>query len=188
MKPWLLNILACPIDKHHPLEAHFFTWETAQEELRKAAEEAGRPSSAFDRSYRQLTKQLKDGTISPAAMRAIEDLTGSDDSAGLLEGAVEAVGRLERSLDMTGRELLRDFAGEIDRLHRFLNLLEVDAGLLVCSECGRWYPVGSSVEAIPELLPDELRDRDRDIAWLERWRELMPPSVLEDGKPFNLGG
>jgi len=27
----LLDILACPIDKHHPLDAHFFTWVTPAE-------------------------------------------------------------------------------------------------------------------------------------------------------------
>ena len=69
-----------------------------------------------------------------------------------------------------------------------MNLPEVDAGLLICPECGRWYPIGSSVETIPELLPDDLREKDRDIAWLELWRELVPLSILEEGKPHNLSG
>lgn len=186
MKPWLLNILACPIDKHHPLEARFFTWETSAEELHKIASEAGTPSRHFRKSYRHLAKQLRDGTISPAAMQTIQDLTDSEASAGLLTGAVEAVGRLERALDQSEEELLRDFPDDLDRLYRFLNLVEVDDGLLVCPECGRWYPVGSAVETIPELLPDDLRERDRDLAWLERWRERVPAHVLELGKPFNL--
>ncbi|MFQ6054003.1 MAG: Trm112 family protein [Candidatus Bathyarchaeia archaeon] len=188
MKPWLLNILACPIDTHHPLEARFFSWETSAEEMRRIASEAGRPSSRFEKNYRHLAKQLLDGTISPVAMQAIEDLTGSEESAGLLAGAVESLGRLGQARDRTEEELRRDFPAEIDRLHRFLNLVEVDAGLLVCPECGRWYPIGSAVETIPELLPDDLRERDRDLAWLERWRELVPASVLEQGRPFNLSG
>lgn len=188
MKPWLLNILACPIDKHHPLEARFFSWETSAEETRKIASEAGEPSPHFRKSYRHLAKQLLDGTISTAAMRSIEDLTDSEDSAALLTSAVEAVSRLEQALNRSDEELLRDFPDDIDRLYRFLNLVEVDAGLLVCPECGRWYPIGSAVETIPELLPDDLRERDRDLAWLERWRALVPAHVLERGKPFNLGG
>ena len=40
MKPWLLNVLACPIDKHHPLEAYFFKWETSDEELEKRLKNA----------------------------------------------------------------------------------------------------------------------------------------------------
>lgn len=188
MKPWLLNILACPIDKHHPLEARFFTWETSKDEIKKAVIASGTPSSKFKKSYGQLAKQLKDGTISPTAIQAIEDLTNSNESKELLALAIEAMNRLEKSLDKPEKELLQSYSEDIDRLHRFLNLLEVDVGLLVCSECGRWYPVGSSVETIPELLPDDLRDRERDIAWLERWRELIPQPVLEYGKPFNLNG
>jgi uncharacterized protein YbaR (Trm112 family) len=188
MKPWLLNILACPIDKHHPLEARFFSWETSAEELRKIASGAGEPSPHFRKSYRHLAKQLKDGTISTSAMRAIEDATGSEYSARLLADAVEAVDRLEEILDRPEEQLLRDFPQDIDRLYRFLNLIEVDAGLLVCPECDRWYPIGSAVETIPELLPDDLRERDRDLAWLECWQEQVPSSVLERGKPFNLIG
>jgi len=186
MKPWLLNILACPIDKHHPLEARFFSWETSPEEMRKIASEAGKPSNHFKKSYKHLAKQLQDGTISPAAMSVVEDLTGSDDSAGLLAGAVEALGKLEQAPEGSESELLLDHIHDIDRLYRFLNLVEVDAGLLVCPECARWYPIGSAVETIPELLPDDLRERDRDLAWLEKWRELIPDSVLHGGTPFNL--
>jgi len=185
MKPWLLNILACPLDKHHPLEARLFSWKTSPEEMREIAK-SGAPSPRFRENYRHLAKQLRDGTISPAALRTIEDMTGSKESAGLLAGAVEAVDRLERVLDRSETELMRDHQDDIDRLHRFLNLVEVDAGLLVCPECGRWYPVGSAVETIPELLPDDLRERDQDLAWLRRWRKFVPPSVLERGKPFNL--
>jgi len=188
LKPWLLNILACPIDKHHPLEARFFSWDTSQEELRKIASEAGEPSTHFKKSYKHLAKQLRDETISLAAMRAVEDMTGSEDSAGLLAGAVEATTRLGAVLDLSEEKLLQDYPDDIDRLYRFLNLVEVDAGLLVCPECARWYPIGSAVETIPELLPDDLRERDRDLAWLERWRALVPASVLERGEPFNLSG
>ena len=186
MKPWLLNILACPIDKHHPLEARFFSWETSPEEMRKIASEAGQPSNQFKKSYKHLAKQLQDGTISPAAMSVVDDLTGSEDSAGLLAGAVEALGKLEQAPEGSESELLRDHIHDIDRLYRFLNLVEVDAGLLVCPECSRWYPIGSAVETIPEMLPDDLRERDRDLAWLEKWRELIPDSVLQGGNPFNL--
>jgi len=187
MKPWLLNILACPIDKHHPLDARLFSWETSEEEMRKIASEAGEPSPHFRKNYGHLAKQLLDGTISSPALRAIRDVTGSRDSTGLLAGAVEAVGRLEGASDRSEEELLRDFPADIDTLYRFLNLVEVDAGLLACPECDRWYPIGSAVESIPELLPDDLRERERDLAWLERWREQTPASVLERGKPFNLG-
>ena len=188
MKPWLLNLLACPIDKHHPLKAWFFKWETPEEELRSLSSKAGVPAESYEAGYRQLAKQLLDGTISPEAIRAITDLTGCEASMRLLQGALEALDRLTDAMDRSEEELLKEFREEIDRLYRFLNLTEVEVGLLYCPKCGRWYPIGSSVESVPELLPDELRDRERDLSWMERWRELIPREIVEGGKPFNLGG
>ena len=33
MKPWLFDILACPIDKHFPLNLYIFSFETETEEF-----------------------------------------------------------------------------------------------------------------------------------------------------------
>lgn len=188
MRPWLLNVLACPMDKHHPLEAYFFTWETEEQKMKIISLGAGEVSHHFMKGYGHLVRQIKDGTISPPAIRAIRDLTGSEESKVLLEEAIRAIGRLEAAGDISEDELLRSFGREVDILYRFLNLIEVNEGLLVCPRCGRWYPIGSAVETIPELLPDELRDRDRDLSWLERWSKLIPSKILEEGKPFNLKG
>ena len=188
MKPWLLNILACPIDKHHPLEARFFSWETTEEEMEKIASEAGLPASHFKKNYEHLAKQLVDGTISPLAIRNTEDASGSNSSKGLLAIAVDAIARLEQVKDKSEEELLKEHGQDVDALYRFLNLIEVDAGLLVCPECGRWFPIGSAVETIPEMLPDELREKDRDLEWLEKWRAVVPQPVLEEGRPYNLSG
>ena len=186
MKPWLLNILACPIDKHHPLEAYFFSWETLEEDMKKLASETGLPTPEYKKNYEHLAKQLVDGTISPPALRNIEDASGSKGSRGLLAIAVDALARLKQAREMCEKDLLKDFPQDIDALYRFLNLIEVDAGLLVCPECGRWYPIGSAVETIPEMLPDDLRDKERDLKWFEKWKDKVPTKVLEKGKPYNL--
>jgi len=186
MKPWLLNILACPIDKHHPLEAYLFSWETSEEEIEKITKEAGVPSKFFKKNYTHLAKQLVEGTISPDSIRKIVDKSESEYSKRLLAVAVDATFRLEQVFDKCEEDLLKEFPEDIDALYRFLNLVELDSGLLVCPECGRWYPVGSAVETIPEMLPDDLREKDRDLEWMERWRGLVPSHVLEEGKPFNL--
>ena len=81
---------------------------------------------------------------------------------------------------------MKELPDDVDALYRFLNLVELDAGLLVCPECGRWYPIGSAVETIPEMLPDDLREKERDLEWLERWRGLVPSQTIEGGKPYNL--
>lgn len=84
MNPELLNILACPIDKHYPLEPQFFTWKTPT---------------------------------------------------------------------------------------------EVNEGILYCSKCERWYPIGSTIETIPELLPDELRDKEQDFKWFTKWKNMIPKKI-----------
>jgi uncharacterized protein YbaR (Trm112 family) len=188
MKPWLLNILACPIDKHHPLEAYFFSWETSEDEIKKITTEAGGPSKFFKKNYAHLAKQLVDRTISPDSVRNIVDRSESDYSKRLLAVALEATLRLEHAVDKCEEDLLNEFPEDIDVLYRLFNLVELDAGLLVCPECGRWYPIGSAVETIPEMLPDELREKERDLEWLEKWRNLVPSQVIDGGKPFNLSG
>ncbi len=174
LKPWLLNILACPIDKHHPLEATFFRWEIPDAEIAKIAAEAGKPAKELEEKYRVLRKQLGDGTISPSSIAAITDLTGNESTEEHLKKTLK---------------ILKGKAGkpeELDSLYRYMSILEVAEGLLRCPECGRWYPVGCSVESIPELMPDELREREKELEWLAKWRSLVPPVVLSDGKPFSL--
>jgi uncharacterized protein YbaR (Trm112 family) len=186
MKPWLLNILACPIDKHHPLEAYFYRWETTAEEMEKMNREAGTPSQHFKKQYGHLAKQIVDGTISPPALREIRDLAGETHTVELLRDVNKFMDRLSQVEKPEEKALLKEFPEGMDVLYRYLNLVEVEEGLLRCPECGRWYPIGSAVETIPELMPDDLREQERDLAWLLKWREKLPEQVLRDGRPFTL--
>jgi uncharacterized protein YbaR (Trm112 family) len=172
LKPWLLNILACPIDKHHPLEAYFFRWETTEADLDRVAAEAGNPKKELEDKYRILKKQLGDGTISPPSISAIKDLTGSKAAASLHVKATKLLqGKPEKKEDL-------------DTLYSYMNDLELGEGLLFCPECNRWYPIGSAVEGIPELMPDELREEEKDLEWLAKWKDVAPEGVLSRGKPF----
>ena len=172
MKPWLLSILACPIDKHHPLEAYFFTWETPEKDVMGIVATAGKPKKELEEKYRILRKQLGDGTISPLSIAAINDLTGSKTAASL---QVKATKLLE------GKPESKE---DLDTLYSYLNVLDVREGLLLCPECCRWYPIGRSVETIPELMPDELREEEKELEWLAKWKSVLPNKVLEEGKPF----
>ena len=186
MKPWLLNILACPIDKHHPLDVYFFTWETSEGEISGHVKDAGLLNEKHEKGYSQIAKQYVDGTISSEAIRKIKDSSGSNDTSGLLAVALDALNRLGDLQEPSEESLLQDHKRDLDALYRYMNLVEVDAGLLVCPECGRWYPVGSAVETIPEMLPDDLREKDRDLKWMEKWTDLIPKQVTEEGRPYNL--
>jgi len=52
--------------------------------------------------------------------------------------------------------------------------VEVESGLLICGECGRWFPIEGQ---IPELLPDHLRDVTRELPMFERVTAGAPEAL-----------
>ena len=59
---------------------------------------------------------------------------------------------------------------------------EVSEGLIICTSCGRWYPI---IDEIPFMLPDELRDGKDDLPFLQKWKKKFPEKLLKEGRPFN---
>jgi len=55
--------------------------------------------------------------------------------------------------------------------------VEIKQGILVCGGCGRWFPV---LDFIPELLPDNLRDWDRETAFLEAFSGQIPDDKMKE--------
>jgi uncharacterized protein YbaR (Trm112 family) len=58
----------------------------------------------------------------------------------------------------------------------------VAEGLLLCKTCERFYPI---MEEIPIILPDELRDKKKDIEFLNKWKERIPVDLLTNLKPWS---
>jgi uncharacterized protein YbaR (Trm112 family) len=58
----------------------------------------------------------------------------------------------------------------------------VEEGLLLCKTCQRFYPI---VDEIPIILPDELRDKKKDIEFLNKWKERIPVDLLTNLKPWS---
>jgi uncharacterized protein YbaR (Trm112 family) len=56
-------------------------------------------------------------------------------------------------------------------------------GALYCAKCSHFYPI---IDEIPIMLPDELRNKDKDIKFLERWKDKLPGKIINDGKPWHL--
>lgn len=59
----------------------------------------------------------------------------------------------------------------------------VEEGLLLCRSCLRFYPI---TEEIPIILPDELRDKKKDLEFLKTWSESIPNDLLKNLKPWTL--
>ena len=86
------------------------------------------------------------------------------------------------------RKLLEVLACPVDKYHP-LELVEfvskgdtIQDGVLLCRQCGRYFPI---VDQVPIMLPDSLRNRRDDLAFLDRWKSHLPESVLSAGKPWN---
>ena len=91
--------------------------------------------------------------------------------------------------------MLDILACHIDKYYP-LELIEIDTvedktnnenvikeGVLFCSQCSRFYPI---IEEIPVMLPDELRDKDKDIQFLQKWHEKIPSKITKNGLPWHL--
>jgi uncharacterized protein YbaR (Trm112 family)/SAM-dependent methyltransferase len=65
--------------------------------------------------------------------------------------------------------------------------VEIEEGLLICAECGRWYPI---IGQLPEILPDHLRNTERDLAFYRSVSGALPGDVrrlLDAFEPQGLG-
>jgi uncharacterized protein YbaR (Trm112 family) len=93
------------------------------------------------------------------------------------------------------RSMLDILACPIDKYYP-LELIEIDIaedkiinenvikeGVLFCSQCSRFYPI---IEEIPVMLPDELRDKEKDIQFLQKWQEKIPNKIIKNGNPWHL--
>lgn len=59
----------------------------------------------------------------------------------------------------------------------------VEEGLLLCKNCFRFYPI---MEEIPIILPDDLRDKKKDIEFLRKWKGSVPQDLLGNLKPWTV--
>jgi uncharacterized protein len=59
----------------------------------------------------------------------------------------------------------------------------ISDGILFCNKCYRFYPI---IDEIPVLLPDELREKQKDIDFLQEWHNKIPSKVINEGNPWHL--
>src|SRR5262249_32247295 len=54
--------------------------------------------------------------------------------------------------------------------------VEIETGILVCEPCGRWFPITG---CLPELLPDHLRNHEKEARFFEDCAERLPSDLME---------
>ena len=87
------------------------------------------------------------------------------------------------------RKLMEILACPIDKnfplelMELTTNMEIVSEGVIYCSKCSRYYPI---IEEIPIMLPDELRDKNQDMEFLNKNKGTLPDKIVKNGFPWHL--
>ncbi|MCK4287386.1 MAG: hypothetical protein KAX18_14340 [Candidatus Lokiarchaeota archaeon] len=207
MKPWLFDILACPIDKNFPLQLYIFSFETKSIDFSTFIEIYQKRNIDLLKKeelievYQENEKIfMKDNVIIEGAelkdyvnlvILSIKELDNIfDRTANILSKecfkilkSIIKLKILEFSEKMNPNQL-DDILPELYFLNKIKVETEIDSGLLFCNKCNRWYPI---IETIPQMLPDEYRNKEKEIEFLKINKNLLDEEFLnQDLKPFNL--
>ncbi len=207
MKPWLFDILACPIDKYFPLQLYIFSFETKpivfrnfieiyqnrnidflkREEIIEVHQENEnifmKDNVIIERT--ELKDYINLVVLSIKELDNIFDRTANNFSKKCFKilKSIIKLKVLEFSEKMNPNQL-DDILPELYFLNKIKIETEIESGLLFCKKCNRWYPI---IETIPQMLPDEYRNKEKEIEFLKINKNLLDGEFLnQDLKPFNL--
>ncbi len=82
-----------------------------------------------------------------------------------LKQALEAANHSPSS----ARKILDTIHHALVLLNRFKYEMEIEDAVIRCPECKRWFPV---FETIPQMLPDDVRDKTSDDQFRTQWKAL----------------
>ena len=72
---------------------------------------------------------------------------------------------------------------EAKEIERNAKVIIVIDGILYCKKCSRFYPI---IDEIPIMLPDELREKEKDLQFLTKWKDSIPGEILTNSNPWHL--
>ncbi|MFW9822646.1 MAG: Trm112 family protein [Candidatus Thorarchaeota archaeon] len=207
MKPWLFDILACPIDKHFPLKLYIFSFETSSNDFKnfmvnfeKRDLEIIEAEQIFEISEENGNILIKDNIIIEKTplmeyinliLMSINELdnifnkTDNKQSQQCFEmihlSIKPKIQEFSNNFDPTK---LSEVLPELYFLNKVKIETEIQSGLLLCQKCNRWYPI---IDSIPQMLPDEFRKEENEIEFLQNHRNLLDEKFFnQDLKPFSI--
>ena len=202
MKPWLFDILACPIDKYFPLELYLFSFETKEGEFEDYLNLFQKRETSSIINVEDLDGELfiNDDIIiektpvkeyinniisSIKEFNHIHNKTSVSSSHKCFElinsNILETITEFSNNADFSDIDKILP---ELDFLNKIKIDIEIDSGLLYCEKCKRWFPI---IDTIPQMLPDEFRNAEEEIKFLKSNKHLLGDTFLkQDLKPFNI--
>ncbi len=207
MKPWLFDILACPIDKVFPLDLFIFAFENTSEEFQSIIDTYNNRDINFIKNEEIIKVFQENGEFFFKDNIIIE----KNNLETYLKLIITSINELEYIFDKTTNTLSKhcfktiktDVKAKILEFYKTPNLdniekilpelyivnkikleLEIKSGILFCNKCKRWYPI---IETIPQMLPDNYRDEIKEINFLKTNKNLLNEEFFnQDLKPFNI--
>ena len=70
-----------------------------------------------------------------------------------------------------------------NKIHDNEQVTVIIDGILFCKKCSRFYPI---IDEIPIMLPDELRDKQKDLQFLKKWENYLPELILKNSNQWHL--
>lgn len=207
MKLWLFDILACPIDKYYPLELYIFSLETREQDLisfidvfRERNLGEIQSSETIQVFKKEKTVYLKDNIVLQKTeiekylkkiFERINELDNVHDKSNMdsFKTSLEIIRNqikptLTSFLEEGDYENIESLLPELYFFNKLKLNIEIESGLLYCEKCKRWYPI---IQTIPQMLPDEYRDKETDTQFLKNNKNLLVDKLLKlHLKPFDI--
>ncbi|MFX1456290.1 MAG: Trm112 family protein [Promethearchaeota archaeon] len=207
MKPWLFDILACPIDKHFPLKLYIFSFETSPSDFKHYIEnfekrdlDLIKEEDIFETSKENGDILIKDNIIIEKTplkqyikliLLSINELDNvfnktendlSHKCFKIIQLSIKT--KIQEYLNNFDPKKLSEIIPELYFLNKMKIETEIQSGLLLCQKCNRWYPI---IDSIPQMLPDEFRKEEKEIEFLQNHRNLLDEKFFnQDLKPFKI--
>ncbi|MBY8980755.1 MAG: hypothetical protein KGD72_10215 [Candidatus Lokiarchaeota archaeon] len=207
MRPWLCDILACPIDKFFPLELIIFSFETNENVFKEILETYDKrdiisikKENIIEIEQKNEELLLKDeiviekskfGIYINAIISSVKEVDNISDksSSELSKRCIHIIQNdIKQKIKAFSNNLTSEYIDtilpELYLLNKFKTEIEIERGILFCSQCKRWFPI---IETIPQMLPDEYRDEEADILFLKTNKDLLDNAFFKQNlKPFKL--
>lgn len=206
MKPWLFNLLACPICKEYPLKLFIFSFESEEQVF----EEYLNAYNNKDLTYHETNQipdiieedgiYIKDNII--VEQTSLKQYL--NDIISILEEFKYIIDKTPYSIskecfNLASNEIKNEFLDYIEDIKSkevetllpeiiFLNKLlvdsEIETGVLFCNNCHRWFPI---MDSIPRMLPDEYRSKEKELEFLNAHKDTLGEDFFKkDLKPFSI--
>jgi len=207
MKPWLFDILACPIDKHFPLKLYIFSFENKLEEFQSIIDIYKNRDINLIKKEKLIEVFQENNEYFLRDNLVIEKKKFSSYLELIISSLNEFENVFNNSTNQLSKKIFQIINSEVKSkiLEIFKNLkfhhiedifpelyfinkvkldIEIESGILFCNKCKRWYPI---IDTIPQMLPDKYRDERKEIEFLETNKNLLDEKFFnQELKPFNI--